>query len=171
MADKLQTEITDVNEIYDIEPLIVPGVDWQFWFESIGWLLAGLLVLVVVLYLGSRWYRPLVLKWQLKALSKNLSMIKQSVTKPQVWKLYIWLKQFKSWIAISRKQQTALLESDLNTLMDHLNQAAFSKQPVSRETYLDLIQQAEQLLKQLSILPNLKAGTGKVQIEEERWKQ
>jgi len=171
MVDKLQTEPANANEIYDIEPLMVPGVDWQFWLESFAWGLTGLLVLVAVLYLGSRWYRPLVFKWQLKALSKSLSGSQQSISKPQVWQLYSWLKQLNQWLDASQKPLTIAFQSDLSKLMQLVNQAGFSEQTVSRETYLDLIQQAEQLLKQLPVLPSVKTRINKNQTEEARWKR
>lgn len=170
MADNLQVSASNANVLYDIEPLIVPGVDWLFWFESLGWLIAGLLIVMVVLYFGSRWYRPLVLKWQLKALSKKVLVTEQGVSKPQVWKLYQWLKQLERSIELSHQEQSALFISDFEALVQQVNQAGFSEQSVSRETYLALIQQAEQLLKQLSVLSDLKTGTAKAQTEGERWK-
>ena len=164
-----------VNELYDIEVLVVPGIDWAFWFASVGWVLAGLLVLIVVLYFGSRWYRPLVLKWQLKMLSKHLSAteqnVDQTVSKAQVWKLYAWLKKLNHELMLSPKGQTASFYTGLRTLMEQVNRASFSDEVVSRETYLDLIQQAELLIKQCSVLPNLKAAKGNNQTEEERWRQ
>lgn len=171
MADNLQITQTSANEIYDIEPLVVPGVDWLFWLESLGWGLAGLLILVAVLYFGSRWYRPLVFKWQLKALSKKITVSEQSVAKSEIWKLYAWLKQFNHWLESSEKPQNISFESDLDRLMQQVNQAGFSKQTVSRETYLDLIQQAQALLKKRSVLLNLKTSNLQTKIEEQRWKQ
>jgi len=162
------------SELIDIELLIEPGFDWWFWLESAGWMLAGLLTLVVILYFARFLYRPYLFQWQLKVLVKNADKAESVILRTDLLALYHWFVQYEVWLKKSSKSsvqrsENALIEwPELAHFTERLNQACFSNQAVSRETYLGLLSQAKGLVKRSSVLPiNLKA----LKSQGVRWKR
>lgn len=149
MSDALsaapQAETLPANTLFDIEAPALPGVDWWFWFELFGWFLAAVLLLVTLLYFARQWYRPALFRWQLSLLRRQVSLNEVIVPKAKVWALYSWSKALHNWIIVA-DQSPPQFNARLADYMQQINQAGFSSQTVSRETYLQLIQQAEQLL-------------------------
>lgn len=139
-------------ELMDIEAPLEPGFDWTLMTDSILWVIVLLLLVVALLKFGQRFYQPAALSWQLRRLASNLadSEVHDGViTYDQAWLLYGWcLKlqklQKKSTPALERLvETTGLPNSELDSLLVKVNQLSFSKQPVSRETYITLLHEAE----------------------------
>ena len=153
MLDKGQTSSVAVGEMFDIEPLIAPGIDWFFWLETSFWVLVGLLILLAGLYLARFLYRPLLFKWQLLRLKRQALVNQQALMPAEYFKLYDWLSRYRVWLKASKNQSMEsdrVIEHALSDLSMQVNALCFSSQPVSRETYLNLISNAQSLLKQIS---------------------
>ena len=134
-----------VRELFDIEPLIAPGIDWVFWIESGLWTVAGLLVLLVALYLLRFLYRPLLFKWQLGRLVKLVPESQENLSQSELSALYEWLRYYRAWLKPVDKTAPQYLA--LLTLIQQVDTACFSQQVVSRETYLGFIKQAQVVLR------------------------
>ena len=153
-----QTSSTDANQLVnselmliDIEPPLAPISDWTVWIEWGLWGLWALLLLVILMILAKfsyRLYRPAYLRWKLTKLMPKNSQA-SSVSFEQLWLFYGWCLQLKGNVSKhqateDREQSPALIA--LETLIKQAEQLSFSKQTVSRETYLNLLEQAKQVL-------------------------
>ncbi|MBN2865394.1 MAG: hypothetical protein JXK16_05245 [Thiotrichales bacterium] len=139
-----------VGELVDIAPLIAPGIDWSVWLETAFWILAGLLILVFLLYVMGFLYRPFLFKWQLVRLQKDVSAHQTTISKSEIAKLYHWFIHYQTWLSATKHpaMQVETFKAALHDLREGINVSCFSNQSVSRETYLDLISTAQSILKQ-----------------------
>lgn len=152
----ISMDLNQSQELMDIEAPLEPGFDWTLMADSILWVIVLLLLLLALLKFGQRFYQPAALRWQLRRLASNLpnSEVNDGIISfDQAWLLYGWcLKlqqlQEKSSPALEGLAETAgLPNSELDALLVKVNQLSFSKQPVSRETYMALLCEAELALK------------------------
>lgn len=143
---KQGSDFTLQMSLIDIEVPLAPVIDWSIWGE---WGLWSLLLLILISLLAKfslKLYSPIYLRWQLSKLSlKNNS--NEYLSFKQAWLLYSWCLLLKKTVNQSASTETTPALEALNTLIEHVNQLSFSKQPVSRETYLQLLDQAKQTLK------------------------
>ncbi len=155
---KIPTTV-DLNQsldLMDIEAPLEPGFDWTLLADSALWMILLLLLLVVLLKFGQRFYQPAALSWQLRRLALKRADSESSddvITFDQAWLLYDWCLKLqklhkKASPASGRLAETnALADSDLDSLLVKVNQVSFSKNPVSRETYITLLHEAELALR------------------------
>ncbi len=147
--------------LMDIEAPLEPGFDWVQLADSALWVVVLSVLLVVLLKFGQRFYQPAALRWQLRRLSSKLTDTEVSdnvITLDQAWLLYDWCLRLqklhkKALPAVEIKsltERTALANSELDSLMVKVNQLSFSRQPVSRETYITLLHEAELALEAIS---------------------
>lgn len=149
----------DLNQsldLMDIEPPLDPGFDWTLLADSVTWMIVVLLVLLVLFKFGQRFYQPVALYWQLRRLASKCSASEandDAIASDQAWLLYGWCLKLQKLQktgtpALERSSETTLLpNSQLNSLLVKVNQLSFSKEPVSRETYLTLLHEAELALR------------------------
>ncbi len=148
----------DLNQsldLMDIEAPLEPGFDWTLLTDSALWVIVLSVLLVALLKFGQRFYQPAALSWQLRRLASKLEdsdVNDDVITFDQAWLLYDWclklqkLHQKASPALESLAETTSLANSELDTLLAKVNQISFSKQPVSRETYVGLLHEAELVL-------------------------
>ncbi|WP_178863411.1 hypothetical protein [Thiomicrorhabdus cannonii] len=126
----------------DIEAPLPPGIDWSGWLQFGATVLVWVVASVLLFWLVRRYYRPWAAAWRLKRFYA-VAMVGETVTKVQVWQFYAWAQRW-------RKQWPSVGEEAWSHSAEHfwkaLNQAAFSSENVSRETYLQLVKQAQTLL-------------------------
>lgn len=151
MADssiKTTETIADGLALQDIELPTPPGVDWDFWLAVFGWSLLALVLIVALLLLGRRYYAPVQSSWQLQRLQKAaLAEDGATIGKEQLWQLYGWSRRLQGRIPRSKAEA-----EEMTAFTERLNRLGFSQQDVSRETYRELIQQAQTLLRNRSVL-------------------
>jgi hypothetical protein len=165
MLELTKTPITvDLNQsldLMDIEAPLEPGFDWSQLVDSALWGILLLVLLVALLKLGQRFYQPAALSWQLRRLASNVADTEgrdrdETIEFDQAWLLYDWCLRLqklhkKSSPAVEGLNETTPLPSpELNSLLVKVNQLSFSKNPVSRETYITLLHEAERALKACS---------------------
>lgn len=155
---KIPTTV-DLNQsldLMDIEAPLEPGFDWTQLTDYALWVIVLLFLLVVLLKFGQRFYQPAALSWQLRRLASNLADSEGSddiIAFDQAWLFYDWCLRLqklhkKSSSAVEGlAERTALANSELDSLMVKVNQLSFSKNPVSRETYITLLHEAELALR------------------------
>lgn len=151
MADSAVNSVSVSFEglsLQDIEMPTAPGLDWSFWLALLGWSPIGVLVIVLLLWVGRSYYVPIRLSRQLQSFQN--AALKSSadpsvIDKSQLWSLYGWAKQLQSRLHPSKAVE-------MTVFMERLNRLGFSQADVSRETYNELIQQARILLKSHSYL-------------------
>lgn len=134
--------------LQDIEMPMPPGADWSFWLALLGWSLIGVLLVVLLLWVGRSYYVPIRLSRQLQSFQNaalKYSADTSVIDKSQLWRLYGWAMQLQSCLQPSKA-------AEMTVFMDRLNRLGFSQADVSRETYNELIQQARILLKSHSVL-------------------
>lgn len=154
------SDLSQSLDLMDIEPPLDPGFDWTLLADSVAWVIALLLLLWVLFKFGQRFYQPAALHWQLKRLaskypaSASTSEARDDViTFDQAWLLYGWCLKLQTVqktasTTIERASETTSLPNyQLNSLLVKVNQLSFSKEPVSRETYLTLLHEAELALR------------------------
>ncbi|MDA3807864.1 MAG: hypothetical protein PF440_08130 [Thiomicrorhabdus sp.] len=143
-------------DLMDIEAPLEPGFDWIQLVDSALWVILLLVLLVALLTLGQRFYQPSALSWQLRRLASKVENTEgrdDVIELDQAWLLYDWclrlqkLQQKSSPAVEGLTERTALANSELDSLLVKVNQLSFSKQPVSRETYISLLHEAELALK------------------------
>ncbi len=140
--------IVDGLSLQDIELPTPPGVDWAFWISVLGWSLLALALIVALLLLGRRFYAPVQLSLQLQKLQKTTLMDSEStVAKDRIWQLYGWSRRLQERVPRSKAEA-----DEMTAFMERLNHLGFSQQDVSRETYQELVQQAQTLLRNRSVL-------------------
>jgi hypothetical protein len=139
-------KIAETPIMFDIEPPLVPAVNWMFWAESGIWLVIGLLLVWVLFKGAKRFYRPAYLRWQLlnlrKAAMTDDAKIPGFIPSDQAWLLYGWCLQLQALMQVSDEVGMAELEG----LMSEVNALSFSGERVSRETYGHCIETAQGLL-------------------------
>jgi hypothetical protein len=142
--------------LMDIEAPQEPGFDWMLFTDYALWVIMLLLILVVLLKFSQRFYQPVALRWQLRRLASRLDdaeVSEEVITFDQAWLLYAWclklqkLQQKSSPASKHLTKMTSLAHSELDSLLARVNQLSFSKQPVSRETYMALLHDAERILR------------------------
>lgn len=134
-------KVLEATVLADIEAPLPPGTDWDGWWQAGEMGLAALVLLAVGLWLVRRTYRPWCMARQLRAIAAQAGAqagAQERISQAAVWRLYDWVQRWQ-------KTLPTMLEvpSDLAEFNAALNQAAFSAQPVSRETFLALLQQAQ----------------------------
>lgn len=163
----MKKPIFNTDELFDIEPLIAPGFDWGFWLPSAFLVIAGVLVLLVALYLLRFLYRPQLFKWQLAQMVKKVPKSQETLSKEELFTLYDWLKRYRVWL---KSTGQAVDNVQINALITQVDTACFSQRSVSRETFLDLISQSHALIK---LSTGYVAGftqLKKVTVRSEKWK-
>lgn len=126
----------------DIEPPLHPGTDWSVWMEASLAVLVALAVLLLLVWLAWRTYRPWALAWRLRRMQAAcLVMSEPTVSKQCVWQLYLLVKPWQNKVP-----QDAATAEALQVFWRDLNHAAFSSASVSRETYAQLLTQAQKWL-------------------------
>jgi hypothetical protein len=165
-------KIAETPMMFDIEPPLVPAVNWMFWAEFGIWLVIGLLLVWVLFKGAKRFYRPAYLRWQLLNLSKVAMTDKAKtsgfIANDQAWLLYGWCLQLQTLLQASNEVSMAELEG----LMTEVNALSFSGARVSRETYARCIENAQALLQShcgltafgLRGLTQIKLGFGRLWI-------
>jgi hypothetical protein len=155
---KIPTTV-DLNQsldLMDIEAPLEPGFDWTLLADSALWVIVLSVLLVALLKFGQRFYQPAALSWQLRRLASKLTDSEVSddvIAFDQAWLLYDWCLRLQklhneaSPAVEGLTETTALVNSELDSLMVKVNQLSFSKNPVSRETYITLLHEAELALR------------------------
>lgn len=161
MADSMTDSMANTPNVptmglslQDIEMPTPPGVDWSFWTTLLGWSVLGLLMIVLLLWIGRRYYLPLQLSLQLQRLQHSaLKSAAESadgeliIDKTQLWRLYGWAKLLQRHLGKTKAEMVSM-----ESFMQRLNQLGFSQADVSRETYIQLIIQARVLLQKRAFL-------------------
>lgn len=163
----MKSRALNTGELFDIEPLIAPGVDWVFWFEVTLLTVAGLLVLLVMLYLLRFLYRPLLFKWQLARLVKKVSKNQTSFSKAELFTFYDWLTRYRAWL---KSTEQDIDNVQLNALIEQADRICFSNQVVSRETYLNVTTQAQRLVKSPDVFADGFSKLKKSKLGGGKWK-
>lgn len=131
-------------DLMDIEPPLVPGMDWSGWLENAAEFVVLLVVLWFLVRLGRQFVKPVSQVWQLRRLSRrihdSIGQEDHRAMRQWVWQLYGWLQ------LVSKKDRSGTTE-ERNAFMQQVEAAAFSTQGVSRETCLELNGRAWDLLK------------------------
>ncbi|GKT11397.1 MAG: hypothetical protein ISEC1_P0361 [Thiomicrorhabdus sp.] len=140
------SNLTLQMNLIDIEAPLAPVTDWSILGEWALWSLFLLILISLLAKFSFKLYRPAYLRWQLSKLSLKNNQDKYLSFK-QVWLFYGWCLQLKKTISTSATTETTPALKALNTLIERVNQLSFSKQPVSRETYQQLLDQADRTLK------------------------
>lgn len=140
----------EATVLADIEAPLPPGTDWAWWWQVGEMLWVALLLLALGWWLVRRTYRPWRLARQLRALAAQAGAQEgvqpgedECVAQAQVWRLYAWGQRWQKALPTTFEALP-----DLAQFNAALNQAAFSAQPVSRETFWALLAQAQTLLSQ-----------------------
>ncbi len=140
------------TELVDIEPPVFLDVSSLQW-EGIAWLdttifalilLFGIIGFIGLIIWRSRLYRSAYLYWKLMQITpKNRHPNKLTIPRQQAYRLYQYCLEMQSM-----SPTTPLLKADLSRLIEQITPLCFSKEEVSRETYLSLLSHAKRQLKQ-----------------------
>ncbi len=149
-------ELNQSQDLIDIEAPLEPGFDWTLLIDSMLWGIVLLLFLVVLLKFSKRFYQqfyqPTALRWQLKRLTakqQDSETSDENIGFDQAWLLYAWCLKLQKMTKTARSVEDGVSDSssaELESLLVKVNQLSFSKQSVSRETYLGLLDEAESVL-------------------------
>ena len=152
----ISIDLNQSLELMDIEAPLEPGFDWTLLSDSVLWVIVLSVLLVALLKFGQRFYQPAALRWQLRRLAPKLADSEVNddiIAFDQAWLLYDWclrlqkLQKKASPAFESTTETTALPSSELDSLLIKVNQLSFSKNPVSRETYMALLHEADRALR------------------------
>lgn len=158
MADDAKNQ--PVGELIDIELPIEPGVDWLSLWQDAGWLslALGVVVLLLLIIRYSRWIdhslmmSPFVLRWHLYRVRKLFnSRSEPHLTPAQCRPLYDWISLLNRVLNRAKQSQnpsldTAEIEDSLVAVRAKCEAMVFSNDPVSRETYRQVLAEASILL-------------------------
>lgn len=127
------------NKLMDIELPTAPGIDWLAWLHILGALLLTVAVILIIAALMVHFWQRVRLNIRLKKAQKQLKQISQ------VSDLLRMATQSYQWFQVALKQ-ALLTEYDHMRLQVKIDQACFSKEPVSRETLEDILSDFESAL-------------------------
>lgn len=127
------------NKLMDIELPTAPGIDWLAWLHILGALLLTVAVILIIAALMAHFWQRVRLNIRLKKAQKQLKQISQ------VSDLRRMATQSYQWFQVALKQ-ALLTEHDHMRLQVKIDQACFSKEPVSRETLEDILSDFESAL-------------------------
>jgi len=120
------------NKLIDIEFPTAPGIDWLLWFQILGALILTLAVILMIAALMAHFWQRVRLNLGIKKAQKKLKTpSKHSDFKQMAGQSYQWFQ-----IAL---KHGLLTEHDRMRLQIKIDQACFSKTPVSRETLEDIL--------------------------------
>lgn len=131
--------------LIDIEPPIAPEPTW---FANNEWILLGglLLLCLILIILFIKRYSPYYKRSQLhrnlsKLMPKN-TLDSKEIPRQKAYLLYQYCLEIQHSLAPNQVQKHA----KLNQVIEQIKPLCFSQAPVSRETYLTILKQTQQLL-------------------------
>ncbi len=151
-----------LGELKDIELPMQPGMDWFAFLQDMG-LLFWLVLLLLVLFLlvrYSRWFdrslllAPIHLRWQLYKIKKQFNQQKTQNLDVQLSRqLYDWSLLLQSVFNRAKQHhpddEQVEFEQEVDKIKSQAEYMAFSNTPVSRETFLELVQHASVVLNKM----------------------
>lgn len=150
-------------KLIDIEPPAMPNLSWfqnsdhLILLGTLGALAFIMLFAILLLKTRHRLTKTSKLRLQLQKLHTQISSSQSSVSPQQRWQLYQTGLELKALITThssakypASSHHTHPTLGMLNTLLNQMEPLCFSTQPVSRETYLQLLLQLQRLLEQHS---------------------
>ncbi|RUM91883.1 MAG: hypothetical protein DSZ27_05015 [Thiomicrospira sp.] len=127
------------NKLIDIELPTAPGIDWLAWLQILGSLLLTLAVILIIAALMAHFWQRVRLNIRIKR------ALKRSKQQSLVSDIQRTASQSYQWFQIA-KNHALLTEDDQMRLQIKIDQACFSKVPVSRETLEDILLDFENAL-------------------------
>ncbi len=129
----------------DIEPPIAPEPTW---LDSNEWILAGgllLLCLILIITLIKKYsprYKRIQQYRKLSKLTPKNTLHTEEIPRQQAYLLYQYCLEIQNFLPPHPIQK----HTKLNQLIEQIKPLCFSQAPVSRETYLAVLTQTQQLL-------------------------
>lgn len=166
MAENSLQNITEMNqdesaiqmaELLDIELPVEPGFDWTALLSMLGWILALVVVLMLLIYLlrysnlaqKGLLSAPILLRWQLRKIQKNLAeKAQENVTEKQLFEFYQWAQQLSKTMYKAYQPEQEALFLQLEMFVAQTEEMAFSGKSVDSQSYAQALQQGQQLLTQ-----------------------
>lgn len=173
MAENSLQNITEIKpdeaaiqmaELLDIELPVEPGFDWTALLSMLGWILALVVVLMLLLYLlrysnlaqKGLLSAPILLRWQLRKIQKKLAeKAQENVTEKQLFEFYQWAQQLSKTMYKAYQPEQEALFLQLEMFVAQTEEMAFSGKSVDSQSYAQTLQQGQQLLTQYLSWPML----------------
>lgn len=138
--------ITELSLTFiDIEPPIAPEPTWldsNEWILAAGGLLLCLALIIPLIKKYSPRYKRIQQHRKLSKLTPKNTLNTEEIPRQQAYLLYQYCLEIQNFLPPYPIQK----HTELNQLIEQIKPLCFSQAPVSRETYLSVLTQTQQLL-------------------------